>query len=139
MGGCSSKATASEPTKVGDVLLVGKDTPHGEPDPRATVKAAAAALRAAPIQTEATEDGENAWVEYDGAALEPALQVDEELRDSAVRLVDARFLIELDKRGGRLCRRQDLPEEAFVSLDVLRRLPSGGGSNDCLRVMSVSQ
>ena len=75
--------------------------------------------------------------EYDGAALEPALRVDEALGGSPVRLVDARFLIELAERGGRLCRRQDLPEEAFVSPEALRRLPGGRGY--CLRIMSISQ
>ena len=60
----------------------------------------------------------------------------EALGGSPVRLVDARFLIELAERGGRLCRRQDLPEEAFVSPEALRRLPLGIG---CLRIVSISQ
>ena len=77
------------------------------------------------------------WEACDGAALEPALRVDEALGGSPVRLVDARFLIELAERGGRLCRRQDLPEEAFVSPEALRRLPDGKGG--CLRIMSISQ
>ena len=102
------------------------------------LSAAAAAVRAAPIETFLEED-EAAWEEYDGAALEPALRVDEALGGSPVRLVDARFLIELAERGGRLCRRQDLPEEAFVSPEALRRLPLGGWLGDCLRIMSISQ
>ena len=65
--------------------------------------------------------------------------VDEALGGSPVRLVDARFLIELAERGGRLCRRQDLPEEAFVRPEALRRLPRGGKANDCLRILSISQ
>ena len=102
----------------------------------AALSAAAAAVRAAPIETFLRED-EAAWEECDGAALEPALRVDEALGGSPVRLVDARFLIELAERGGRLCRRQDLPEEAFVSPEALRRLPEGGSCS--LRIMSISQ
>ena len=101
----------------------------------AALSAAAAAVRAAPIESFLEDEG--AWEEYDEAALEPALRVDEALGGSPVRLVDARFLIELAERGGRLCRRQDLPEEAFVSPEALRRLPKGWGG--CLRIMSISQ
>ena len=104
----------------------------------AALSAAAAAVRAAPIER-FLEENERFWEAYDGAALEPALRVDEALGGSPVRLVDARFLIELAERGGRLCRRQDLPEEAFVSPEALRRLPVGGKLNECLRVMSISQ
>ena len=102
----------------------------------AALSAAAAAVRAAPIESFLEKD-EAAWKRLDGAALEPALRVDEALGGSPVRLVDARFLIELAERGGRLCRRQDLPEEAFVSPEALRRLP--GGKGGCLRIMSISQ
>ena len=104
----------------------------------AALSAAAAAVRAAPIES-FLEEGEGWWERRDGAALEPALRVDEALGGSPVRLVDARFLIELAERGGRLCRRQDLPEEAFVSPEALRRLPGGGWLGDCLRIMSISQ
>ena len=102
----------------------------------AALSAAAAAVRAAPIETFLEED-EAVWEVLDGEALEPALRVDEALGGSPVRLVDARFLIELAERGGRLCRRQDLPEEAFVRPEALRRLPSGSGFS--LRIMSISQ
>ena len=122
-------------------------SPDQEADPAilsAALSAAAAAVRAAPIETllleedeTFLEEDEGFWEEYDGAALEPALRVDEALGGSPVRLVDARFLIELAERGGRLCRRQDLPEEAFVSPEALRRLPRGNGN--CLRIMSISQ
>ena len=98
--------------------------------------AAATAVRAKPVEGFLQED-EYYWKVCDGAALEPALRVDEELGDSPVRMVDARYIIELGERGGRLCRRQDLPEEAFVSVEALRRLPYGNG--DCLRMMGISQ
>jgi len=104
----------------------------------AALEAAAAAVREAPIEGFLEKD-EWGWEEYDGAALEPALRVDEALGGSPVRLVDARFLIELAERGGRLCRRQDLPEEAFVRPEALRRLPRGGRIGDCLRILSISQ
>ena len=104
----------------------------------AALSAAAAAVRAAPIESFLEED-EEYWEACDGAALEPALRVDESLGGSPVRLVDARFLIELAERGGRLCRRQDLPEEAFVSPEALRRLPKGGQYGVCLRIISISQ
>ena len=104
----------------------------------AALSAAAAAVRAAPIETFLEKD-EKWWERRNGAALEPALRVDEALGGSPVRLVDARFLIELAERGGRLCRRQDLPEEAFVSPEALRRLPAGGDFGECLRIMSISQ
>ena len=118
----------------------------------AALSAAAAAVRAAPIESfllkreaawkrkDGVEEEEVFWECYNGAALEPALRVDEALGGSPVRLVDARFLIELAERGGRLCRRQDLPEEAFVSPEALRRLPGGVPSvSGCLRIMSISQ
>ena len=104
----------------------------------AALSAAAAAVRAAPIES-FLEENEGVWKEKDGAALEPALRVDEALGGSPVRLVDARFLIELAERGGRLCRRQDLPEEAFVRPEALRRLPKGGATGECLRILSISQ
>ena len=103
----------------------------------AALEVAAAAVREAPI--ERFLEDETWWKKYDGAALEPALRVDEALGGSPVRLVDARFLIELAERGGRLCRLQDLPEEAFVRPEALRWLPRGGKDGDCLRILSISQ
>ena len=76
------------------------------------------------------------WREFDGAALESALEADPEHGDSPVKLVDARYIVELSKRGGKIVRRQELPEEAFIGLDTLKRLPYGNGG--CLRVIAVS-
>ena len=51
-------------------------------------------------------------------------------------LVDARYIVELWKRGGKILRRQDLPKEAFLDLETVKRLPYGNGR--CLRVIAVS-
>ncbi len=45
-----------------------------------------------------------------------------------VRLLDARFLVILARLGGKLPRRQDLPDAAFVTLPKLKRIYYGGGS-----------
>ena len=79
-----------------------------------------------------------AWLEYDGASIESELRVDQELGGSPVRLVDARYLIELEQQGGIFIRRQDMPESAFLSLDTVKQLPAGGQYNDCLRIISIS-
>ena len=76
------------------------------------------------------------WRAKDGAALESALEADPEHGDSPVRLVDARYIVELSKRGGKIVRRQELPEEAFIGLDTLKRLDEGRGG--CLRVIAIS-
>ena len=82
---------------------------------------------------------EATWKKLSGAELEPALEVDDTLGGSPVRLVDARYIIELERQGGILVRRQDLPESAFLSLEQIKRLPKGGKYDDCLRVISTSQ
>ncbi len=80
------------------------------------------------------DDGD--WREWNGAALESALEADPEHGDSPVRLVDARYIVELSRRGGKIVRQQELPEEAFIGLDTLKRLDGGYGF--CLRVIAVS-
>jgi hypothetical protein len=55
-----------------------------------------------------------------------------------IRLLDARFLIALARRGGRLQRRKDLPERAFLPLSRLRRLRAGAAGGFCLRVAAVA-
>ena len=56
----------------------------------------------------------------DGQEVFALLQADDELGGSPVALIDARFLVELAKKGGRLRRRQDLPPSCFLDLDKLR-------------------
>ena len=130
MGGCNSRITNLAAAK-----------PSTQPMPQAQQDAivAAAAAAAAEARKQIMEgDEEDWWTEYGGDELEAALAKDATLGDSAVRLLDARFLIELSKRGGRLACRQQLPEAAFLRLDDLKRLPKGGDYGDCLRVASVS-
>ena len=47
-----------------------------------------------------------------------------------VRLVRMTYLIELSKKGGVLPRRQELPEEAFISVDELKQLYFNGDEGD---------
>ena len=42
----------------------------------------------------------------------------------------------LGELGGTMVRRQDLPKEAFIDLETVKRLPEGNGG--CLRVIAVS-
>ena len=82
------------------------------------------------------EKNDKEWRKKGGGALESALQVDPEHGDSPVALIDARYIVELWKRGGKILRRQDLPKEAFIDLKTVKRLPAGNGA--CLRVIAVS-
>ena len=100
----------------------------------AVLVAAAAVCDAPPLKL----DEEQFWWKKYGAAFESALTHDEALGGSPVRLVDARFLVALAKvEGGRLVRRQDLPAEAFIDLETVKRLPRGYGQ--ALRIIAVSQ
>ena len=74
--------------------------------------------------------------QFGGGEIEPLLIHDPELGGSPMALVDARFLIFLANKGGRLCRRQDLPLECFLDLPTLRRLPRGHARS--LRVVCLS-
>ena len=75
------------------------------------------------------------WREYGGTAFESALQVDPEHGVSPVKLIDMRFIIALGELGGTMVRRQDLPKEAFIDLDTLKRLNGGPYS---LPIISIS-
>ena len=80
-------------------------------DPQLTLLAKKCARERRP---EAYDDHYCAWRANDGAALEDLLAEDLDLRESPVRLVDARFIIALAKAGRRLARRQDMPDAAFL-------------------------
>ena len=108
----------------------------GQEDAQRIAKEAAAAVAAAePLKL---EDDDWRWRNTGGAALESALQVDPEHGDSPVALIDARYIVELWRRGGKILRRQDLPKEAFIDLETVKRLPGGGEYGECLRVIAVS-
>ena len=120
---------------------------------RDAVKAAAAEAAAlqekdVPHRPALREDGSRLppWIEFGGRELETMLSP---FRDAvnyptyqgsscAVGLLDARFLIALAARGGVLPRRQELPDEAYVSVDQLRYMAPGGYQADCLRIICVS-
>jgi hypothetical protein len=69
------------------------------------------------------------WSEFRGHEIEPPL------RSGAITLLEAGWLVRHADGGGRLLRRQELPPEAFMSLDDLL---ATGQSNDGLRVIAVS-
>ena len=70
-----------------------------------------------------------AWAQLDGARLlEPSLSPHTALGDSPVRLVDSRFLISLAKRRCALPIRQQIPESAFVPLEVLKGIYASAAS-----------
>ena len=112
--------------------------PHAEQQQRLSKLAEAAGAAVASMEPWEEDVSESAWEEFDGALIESELSVVDNLGGSPVRLVDARFLIELEKHGAIFIRRQDLPETAFLSLEKIRRLPKGGRSGDCLRIIGIS-
>ena len=80
------------------------------------------------------QEDDEVWREHDGTAFESALQVDPEHGVSPVKLIDMRFIIALGELGGTMVRRQDLPKEAFIDLDTLKRLEGP----DSLPIISIS-
>ena len=80
------------------------------------------------------QEDDELWRKAGGTAFESALQVDPEHGVSPVKLIDMRFIIALGELGGTMVRRQDLPKEAFIDLDTLKRLPSAGS----LPIISIS-
>ena len=87
---------------------------------------------------EPQKPGTPPWIRFGGQSLEAPLTLLEELGDSPVRLVDARFLVALARKGGILLRRQDLPDAAFVSLHRLKEMRSGGPYGQSLRLVCIS-
>ena len=80
--------------------------------------------------------GNEIWVEFGGEhLLNDTLEVVDGLGDSPVRLLDARFLVALDDAGGVLVRRQELPENAFIPLQKLKRMAN---SYAALRIICIS-
>ena len=77
------------------------------PDTAPCVAAAAVAAAEARKKDQVNDDPEW-WKKKGGEELESALAKAAALGDSPVRLVDAHFLVELNKRGGRLARRRQI-------------------------------
>ena len=94
-------------------------------------EAAEKVAKAEPLEL---QEDDKMWRTFDGTAFESALQVDPEHGVSPVKLIDMRFIIALGELGGTMVRRQDLPKEAFIDLDTLKRL-KGAGS---LPIISIS-
>ena len=94
-------------------------------------QAAEKVAKAGPLQL---QDDDREWRECDGTAFEHALKVDPEHGASPVMLIDARFIIALGELNGTMVRRQDLPKEAFIDLDTLKRLDGYG----TLPIISIS-
>ena len=55
-----------------------------------------------------------------------------------VRLLKMSWLIALNKAGQRLKRRQELPEDAFISVDELKRTFGSGNKDGVLPIVSIS-
>ena len=126
--GCASSAPQAHPAGFPSI---------DAPTPTTIINAAAQAALY-DRRRDDTDGSQKAWLGCDGARLEAALRIDEELGDSPMKLLDARFLIELYKRGGTLRRRQELPATAFLTLEEVKQLPKGGQFGDCLRICCAS-
>ena len=85
-------------------------------------EAAEKVAKAEPLEL---QEDDKMWRTFDGTAFESALQVDPEHGVSPVMLIDMRFIIALGELGGTMVRRQDLPKEAFIDLDTLKKLNGG--------------
>ena len=71
------------------------------------------------------------------AGLEPA-SIWEALATLHVRLVKMSWLITHSKAGGVLARRQELPEEAFISVEELKRMFGQGNRDGVLPIIAIS-
>ena len=103
-------------------------------DEKNAVLVAQAAEKVAKAEPLELMEDDEFWRKRDGTAFESALQVDPEHGVSPVKLIDMRFIIALGELGGTMVRRQDLPKEAFIDLDTLKRM----GHMCELRIISIS-
>ena len=81
-----------------------------------------------------------AWRELRGDELEQSLTVLPDLGDAPIRLVDARYVVRLAKKGGRLPRRQELPAKAILSLEQVKSMGRFKSTlfSSSLRIIAVS-
>ena len=87
--------------------------------------------------------GEHASVQTLAAAVDltrytEPMSVWEALTKGHVRLVKMSWIIEWSKAGKILARRQDLPEEAFISVDELKALYGKGNRDGVLPIIAIS-
>ena len=121
-------------TKVVQHRAANDSAAHHDP---VVVAAAKAAARARKRDDSSEAYLYTVWEPNEGAALEASLEVDPETGMAPIRLVDARFLVNLSKADGMLVRRQDLPEEAFINLKTLKFMSKGYMKTD-LRILCLS-
>ena len=76
------------------------------------------------------------WRSQKGECFDDSLRIMPSHAGSPVRLVDARYLVQLAERGEILRRRQDMPGHAFLGLDELREMSHLA---DALRVVVISK
>ena len=81
----------------------------------------------------ATADAVKQWEKHRGTDLEAALA------SGAIALLDGAWLVAHSRTlGARLRRRQELPDEAFVSLDAIKTAGTAGILNPVLRIICIS-
>ena len=75
------------------------------------------------------EDERRQWKDFGGKMIEALLM------SGAVAMLDAAWLVTLAEKGGTLRRRQDTPDEAFISFNAIK---SAGCTQDSLPIAIVS-
>ena len=105
---------------------------------RAVIEAGIAAAAARRFDRRDANAWTSAWARWAGKTLEASMSGEIAGGEPAVRLIDARYLIELAERGGVLPRRQNLPEDAFLDLAHVRHMTETGFGGGALRVIAVS-
>ena len=76
--------------------------------------------------------------EFDLSRYVDPASIWEALATRAVQLVKMSFLISFSEAGGILPRRQDLPEEAFISVEELKQLYGDGNRDGVLPIVVIS-
>ena len=149
MGCCGSKATTDSEIVLVDGSSGQLSSPAAAPSPAATPSPAAAPSPAVAAST--ATDSSPAVAASTAAAPFPAAappraftrytEPDEiwaALMTGSVRLAKASYLMQLAGKGGILPRRQDLPSEAYISVEELKRLYGDGNRDGVLPIISIS-
>jgi hypothetical protein len=122
---CCKQASA---VSTSDVTLLVRAT-----DPNSTANEAEPPYSAAPPAVADPIDLERYTERY----TEPG-SIWEALLAGNVRLVRASWLVKHSRAGGILMRRQDVPEEAFVGIEELKRCFGAGNKDNVLPVLAIS-